>query len=275
MAMVAKLYLYFAVSFVVGTSSSVPSLIEDAHAVRTTTARRRRRSSSSSTDAASIEKSLKELTDSTKELKKSVSEGLDAFVTALKNAPKPAGGSGGGGGGGGGLDEMPDGHYVGFYSPKRRVYLRMHGQHFKIDASGTDGSCDPPEPEKLKAKFPKYWGWEKFWTKSLGGGKWAFYNGSIGKFMNANANGNNMGASQHGSAGGEKLGGWEPFTVEFLGGGKIKLKTHKGKYVRLPQRGDAIQGTSPEDEITFILVDLGKAPAPRTPPSPPPPRRGG
>merc|ERR1719265_1355489 len=90
--------------------------------------------------------------------------------------------------------------------------------------------------DELKKKFPKYWGWEKFWTKSLGGGKWAFYNGSIGKFMNGNANGRDLGASQHGSAGGEKLGGWEPFTVEFVGGGKIKLKTHKNKYVRLPSR---------------------------------------
>eukprot|EP00746_Dinoflagellata_sp_MGD_P165651 gnl/MRDRNA2_/MRDRNA2_95054_c0_seq2.p1 gnl/MRDRNA2_/MRDRNA2_95054_c0~~gnl/MRDRNA2_/MRDRNA2_95054_c0_seq2.p1 ORF type:complete len:251 (-),score=76.18 gnl/MRDRNA2_/MRDRNA2_95054_c0_seq2:318-998(-) len=215
-----------------------------------------------------LQKQMDDVKAQVKDLKSVFEEGLDKLKDAFKGSGIKGGGSSGGGGddsGGGGVSSIPIGHYIGFYCAKWGKYLRMH-KDGQIDASGMDGKGDPGDgPAQLAAKFPKYWGWEKFWTKDLGGGKTAYYNGSLGKFMNANANGRDMGSSSHGSAKGEKLGGWEPFTAIPVGDGKFKLKGHKGKFVRMPQNGNAKQGDGPEDEITFTVVDLGEAPPPPTP----------
>lgn len=243
-------------------------------AVKMTSARRRRRrskssSSSSSSDLTAINAALKSIQAEVKKLKESFMKGLDKLEEAVEErktkappspgpapptppappappAPKPPSGSSG---------KVPVGHYVAFHNAKANRFLRMHG-HGKMDASES----------KDVDKFPKTWGWEKFYSKDVGDGKMAFYCASHGKWMSAHQ-GTKMWSSNPGYAT-RNPGGWERFTIVPVGGGKIKIKTHRGTFVRMSGSKCDHTGSGSDDEITFTAVDLGKTSPPQ------PPRRG-
>jgi hypothetical protein len=274
-----KLHLWLVIFVGVGAytlqsssaSQDVASSTIDGQSVeKVRTARRRRRRSSSSSsgsskDLAAINAALKEVTKEVKVLKESFVKGLESVTKAAQEKakahpspapapkpkpipkpppPKPSGASG----------KVPIGHNVALHNAKANRFLRMHAHGYE-DGSG----------EKDVDKFPSNWEWEKFYTKDVGGGKVAFYCASHGRWISTHRD--DMKTSNPGDAR-RNPGGWEHFTIVPVAGGKVKLKTHRGTFVRMSGANVDHKSGVPDEEITFTVVDLGKTNPP------PPPRRG-
>lgn len=244
------------------------SKINGESGVKTKSARRRRRRGSSSGSSGDLDKVNQALKDVQKEitsLKESFSKGIEAITKLVGKGggkapspgpapkgqapapppppppPPPSGGSG----------KVPTGHTIALHNAKANRFLRMN--HGRMDGSAHKGANE----------LPGNWKWEKFYTKDVGGGKVGFYCAGHGRWMSAHQ-GDRMSHSNPGDAR-RNPGGWEHVTV-VSAGGKVKLKTHRGTYVRMQGEKVTHSGSGSEDEITWTVVDLGKS----NPPPPPP-----